>query len=200
MRKYGLSLGITFGGSVGYCVWKNRDINTWKSVSEDEIIWSWLKAEMNDPKHQFADSYKKQLENAKIDLKILDNPDFQLAEHNNIRRSIFNKVRGNYSLWKPIYKNTKWYKVKMFVNGPFNHIFGPYPPKPKEYVKLNLANSKLDGIILWGHYKEGPFIILEGNHRWYARKKWLPYICEVYVGLSPAKYPLHASSGCVECI
>lgn len=192
MRKYSSVIGVTILGATGYFGWKHRDIGVWKSVTEDEVIYSWLKAEATDPDHQFASAYKRYTDDFKA--LALDNPSFNNYEENKNRRKVFNKVRGNYSLWKPIHKYTSWYKTKMILNNPFRKIFGPY------YPESNKSNSpNLNGIILWGHSEQGPFIVLEGNHRWYARKKWLPYICVVYVGISQIKYPLHATSGCDIC-
>lgn len=164
----------------------------WVKVSENEVIWSWLNAEFKYKNHQFKkfyDSYKNQIENKGRNL-ILDNPDFNDEQQNMDRKYVFNNVRGNYYLWKPIKDKTTWYKITILIH-PFmsKRIVGPYPPKNKNTFKTNLNN-----IILWGHEKKGPFIILEGNHRWYARNKWKPYLCNIYVGLSNYEYELFSET------
>ena len=57
----------------------------------------------------------------------------------------------------------------------------------------------LNNIILWGHKKTGPFIILEGNHRWYNKNTYFPVLASVYVGLSNSKFELHSLCGCKFC-
>lgn len=161
-------------------------------VSSDEIIHAWLVAECNDPNHQFAYNYSKAIKNhGPI---ILEQADFTNSQQNNARRAVFNQVRGQYSLWDPIYEHTKWYKTRIIINNPLRTIYGPFPPN------TNISNKPLDlnNIILWGHNTNN-LIVLEGNHRWYARNPYIPYHVSVYIGLSSLKYPLHAKSGCSYC-
>lgn len=172
-------------------VYKHSEVNVWKEVREDEVVWIWLKAEVLNPNHEFAKYYKDII--GKVGDIILNNPSFTDITQNEARMTVFNKVRGEYHLWRPIHEHTKWYKTKMVMNNPFRYIHGPYPPKDT----YNCTN--LDGIILWGHKKKGPFIVLEGNHRWYGCKRWIPFISEVYVGLSEKKYTLHSTCGCKRC-
>ena len=183
---------LVLTGIAGYTVWKFRNLGTWKQVPDDEVIWSWLNIEARDPKHQFAKFYEDAIAGTPI---VLEKPNFTNSKENNDRRKVFNKVRGDFSLWKPIHESTKWYRTTMVLNNPFkpSKIHGPYPPFNRGPTSYDLNN-----IILWGHSKQGPFIILEGNHRWYSRHPWLPYTSEVYVGISPQSYFQH-SSVCNKC-
>jgi hypothetical protein len=159
-------------------------------VSEDEVIWSWLNAEATDPNHQFYESYQKCIrEVGYVELK---NPSFENESENGKRREVF-KVRGDYLLWKPIHKNTKWFKCTMLLNG--KNIHAPYPVS-----RENDRNLDLNGTILWGHSLAGPFIVLEGNHRFSQRRWWFPYVATVYVGISDVPYEVHAKCGCKKCV
>lgn len=126
---------------------------------------------------------------------VLDNPNFRDMNENKKREKVFMDVRGKYDLWAPIYKSTKWYKTKILLNDEL--VYGPFKPRDDELNKGN--NLDLNNIILWGHEKSGPFIILEGNHRWFSRKKNKSYYVNVYVGLSKQKYYIHKITNCGKC-
>jgi len=186
-------LGIIGAASIAlHQGYKYSGIGIWKEVERDEIVWAWLKAEARNSNHQFVKCYKEIM--GEVGDIELNNPSFSDTKQNEDRMTVFNRVRGEYYLWKPIHENTKWYRTKIVINNPFRHIYGPYPPKDV------YSCDNLDGIILWGHEKKGPFIVLEGNHRWYGCKRWIPFITDVYVGLSEQKYALHATCGCERCI
>ena len=169
-------------------------LNNVEKVSEDEVIHAWLNVEAIDPNHQFANSYRQAIEN--YGTPQLTNPNFHSTEENIIRRKIFNKVRGNYYLWNPIYRDTTWYKTKVILNNPFRTIVAPYH---KDCKQSEQSSPNLNNIILWGHSICGPLVVLEGNHRWNARNKWLPYISTVYIGVSNKRYHLHSDTGCKYC-
>src|SRR5205807_8184900 len=65
-----------------------------------------------------------------------------------------------YYLWAPIHTTTSWYRTRKLLT-PFSRIAGPYPPN----ILQNGSRVSLNHLILWGHTRSGPFIILEGNHR-----------------------------------
>lgn len=161
-----------------------------RPVSEDEVIWVWLYAEAKDPKHKFAYTYQSGLKNVE-----LDSPNLSNKEENERRKQLFNKVRGDYLLWRPIASSTSWYKRRILVWGPMNSIYGPYPP-PREERR---TTTDLNNIILWGHDKNDKLVVLEGNHRWYSRNLWFPYFPLVYVGISSQSYKVHATTGCQKC-
>ena len=164
-----------------------------KKVNEDEVILSWLTAEAKDPNHKYAKHYQKYIETVE-----LDKPDLENLKENLDRRLLFNRVRGDYSLWIQIYKSTTWYKKRFFILGDMKNIYSPYPP-PENERRSNRIN--LNGIILWGHghTSKDKLVILEGNHRWASRKSWIPYFPCVYIGVSKQKYDLHAGTGCNKC-
>jgi len=209
------SLAVCFGLYV-------RKNLLWKPVSENEVIYAWLKAEATDPNLEYASYYNKAIaEQGGIKL---DDPSFTDEKENADRKAVFNKVRGNFSLWKPIHETTTWYKTTIITINPFMRIFGPYPlekhirpktsgkddkdenekvdkdenEKDDSHIK-NFEYKSLNNMVLWGHSKSGPFVILHGNRRWYSRNTYIPYIVSVYVGLSDQKYELHKESGCEKC-
>jgi hypothetical protein len=190
MRTIFLSTTFIAGGVVSYKYYTRL-----RPISENEIIWSWLRDEMYAT-HQFTDCYNQAVQ--KLGPPNLLVPDFNDAEENVRRRAIFWECRGRFALWDPIYKSTTWYKKRMLILPkviyPY-YIHGPFKPTHNKNIK-----GTLNGIILWGHDQSGPFIVLEGNHRWYdLNKGYLPFIADVYVGLSPKAYPLHSTSGCDKC-
>lgn len=183
------TLGLIGGITVGTYKYTTRLI----PISEDEVIWAWLEAEVSDSNHQFALAYAEAIA-AEENPVVLDCPNFENPIENAARRNVFNSVRGNYYLWAPIHDSTKWYRTRVVIPGPqlqflrpiFPFIYGPYPPN---YPPVH-SPSDLEDIILWGNKKSGPFTVLEGNHRWYnrERKTLMP---SVYIGLSKTPYGLH---------
>lgn len=140
--------------AVGYCGWRHLDLGVLTQVSEDEIIHAWLKAEIIDPRHQFAKAYKRSLEkNGSIELggpnRIpyvnsvrlgLEKPNLLNEEQNRRRREVFYDVRGKYGLWEPIHLSTTWYKTRMILNYQKPEIYGPFPPKTPSGFGTNLNN------------------------------------------------------------
>lgn len=187
-------LGVTSVTGLSFFTYdKFKIFTTWIPISEDEVIHAWLRAEMSHPRQQFGEYYKQYSQGLNL---ALENPCFEDKEQNDNRRFVFDKVRGDYSLWRPIHKDTEWYKTYFIYPSLTTIIYGPFPPSIQY---SNNSYAKLNDIILWGHEKQGPFIIIEGNHRWYASKWFMPQIITAYVGLSPIKYPLHSTCGCKFC-
>lgn len=160
-----------------------------KQISEDEVILRWLKVEATDPSHpisrainRFLASYDRQV--------IIENADLNNAQENNDRRNLFNYIRGNYSLWKPIHEQTTWYEYNTYLFNPFRRVIGPYSNLTQRFDK----EASLDNIILWGRSTTGPLIILEGNHRWYSNNYSRFKMNKVIVGLSNQEYDLYERS------
>ena len=167
----------------------------WKPVTNHEVIWSWLRAEISHPSHQFKGGYNRYVN--QYGQPKLDNPCFTDEEENRVRGEIFQHVRGKYSIGRPLSDDTKWYKVGMFFWGACRQVRSPWPPGLDEIrVRRSLD---LNGIIMWGHKMGGPYILLEGNHRWYWRNVFFPYFAEVYVGISQSKYEICGGCGCNQC-
>ena len=194
MLKCATAIGLVSGAAIGTWKYQTRLI----PISEDEVIWVWLKAEISHSEHQFASAYANAIESQSGRL-VLACPNFDDTNENEVRRKVFDRVRGDYYLWRPIHASTRWYRSKILVPGPFlgvltpylPFIYGPYPPgleNPSKYPP-----SDLEDIILWGNSKMGPFTILEGNHRWYHHQKHT-LMPSVYIGLSDEPYELHAET------
>ena len=170
------------------------EINVFVPVHEDELIWVWLKHEARNPQHKFAKYYEREIK--RVGGIELDHPNFTDDKGENGKRwHVFTEVRGKYLLWAPIYNTTYWYKTVMFIT-PWTNFLAPYQP---DFIENNL---NIDDMILWGHTTKGPFVILEGNHRWYSwlQRFWRFKFTNVYVGLSDQPYVLHAGTGCTKCL
>ena len=187
---------LSYAALIGGTVISYKYYTRLRPVSEDEVIWSWLRSEMMYVNHQFSECYKQaEVKHGHPELLI---PDLNDKEENVRRRNIFWECRGQYSLWDPIYKESKWYRRRMLIlpglMSPY-YIHGAFKPN-----KYGTSRSDMNGIILWGHEESGPFIVLEGNHRWYdLNNDILPFIASVYIGLSDKTYPLHSTTGCDKC-
>ena len=66
-----------------------------------------------------------------------------------------------------------------------NEVLNVAPRRPQP---LRTDPSAWSAIVLWGHTRQGPFTILEGNNRMlaYASSDSVSVIPRVYVGLSPS--------------
>lgn len=155
----------------------------WEKVSVDEIVCSFIKAELD----------KFSLSNN--DIELILNPNFNDNEENQRRHDILLSRRG--PLWQKIPDDTEWWHVGP-VNLRFikrfhiidkcgwNHLFEPdsslesvvkniHRDLQKHDTIYSIANSLLskpqimnNSTIIFGHSKDGPFTILEGNNRWCA--------------------------------
>ena len=180
-------VGITGTGTGLVIGYKYNEMKKWHTVTEHEVIHAWLRAEATDSHHQFSENYRKQID--RVGGIVLNHPSFTNEKENEARRQVFDAVRGKYYLWAPIHESTTWYKTMILVNYQSQKIIGPYPPK-----EHNRSGTNLNNIILWGHNKNGPLIVLEGNHRWYAKHNYIPYFATVYIGISDQQYDLYDTS------
>lgn len=203
-------LGIIFGTaaivltviSTLTIIWKRK--TRLIPVSKHEVIWAWLCAEYLDPSHKYNRYYQSSSKD--FGTPELTSPDFNDEQQNKIREDVFNNVRGKFLLWKPIVHHTQWYSTSILCPGniverivkylPMNvpYIYGPYKPAEQPHAQ----KSDLTHMVLWGHTKQGPYIVLEGNHRFYNRIE-TTLMPKVYVGLSDQPYELHHTSGCEMC-
>lgn len=162
-------------------------------VDEDRVICQWLSSEASNPNHKFAKGYEYLFSELDGGLDLVTEPDFDNEDDNLLRNEIFWEVRGQWLLWAPIYEHTCWYKTKINLNR--LKIIAPFAKDTAEN-----SDADLNGLILWGHALNEPFILLDGNHRFHARDKSKEYIVEVFIGLSDIAYSLCADNGCEKCI
>lgn len=169
---------------------------TWRPVTQDEVIRQWLITEATNPDHQYADLYQ-QAANLVTGNRFLSASFFTDDSKTDERRQVFDLVRGDYRLWAPIRNSTTWYDVAMVIKPTETRIHGPFKPEGS----LS-PSATISGMILWGHERSGPFVILDGNHRWHSVEASYLHtvVSQVYVGLSNTKFELHSETGCKLCL
>jgi hypothetical protein len=131
--------------------------------------------------------------------QILEDPDFGDESQNEARSSLL--AFGRNGLLSQIPQSTVWYRVSSLRESHFDElrVIGRcgWDDVGDENELLNVAKRRSETLtsnpsdwvapILWGHTEEGPFTIMEGNHRLvaYASLQNRPELnIFVYVGLS----------------
>jgi hypothetical protein len=164
----------------------------WIKSSMDEVALAWLRAE----RHRFPDD---PLSTAHLDT-FLNSPDLEDAGQNRERRRLLDLIRE--PLLRGIPADTKWHRVDSLTDAEFGELrainSAPWTDLERDRNELPLVarrrnltlssdSASWDSPILWGHQKQGPFTIIEGNNRLtaYAGSGKVLNI-EVLVGLSPS--------------
>jgi hypothetical protein len=135
------------------------------------------------------------------DRRTVDAADLHDAVGNDLRFALLWQFRGGLLQWIP--QDTDWYQVSALRERHFHQLrainFSDWnnPADENELEKVAVrkplalqgAVSAMDPPILWGHDRDGPFTILEGNHRMTAlaasERQRAATALSVYVGLSP---------------
>jgi hypothetical protein len=158
----------------------------WKPVSFDEVRLAFLRAEWD----RWLPSQLRWL---------IDEADLGNATENRVRLGLLDLCRG--PLLQHVPTSTEWYVVRclethhlpeLLVIGRCgwdderdrNELAAVARRKP---LGLKKPAAAWEALILWGHSKDGPFTILEGNNRLvaYASGSGQPPLgIPVYVGLS----------------
>jgi len=130
---------------------------------------------------------------------LIEKPDLSDAEQNSKRFALLVQIRGPLLQWIPC--STEWYLVKSLEETHLHQLLviarcGWDSPSDRNEL-FSVAMRKLITLhtnpndwatpILWGHTKEGPFTILEGNNRLVAYTSTNPrpkLSIPVYIGLS----------------
>lgn len=171
-------------------------------ISPNEVIHAWLVAEALNVNHDFYDRYKHAMA-----LHNVTSMDVVTGLKVDELRRVLQHVRGKI-LWYPIENVTTWYRqykiippsIPILYNLWGNcKIVAPFPNTEARGGKRRLCFN-LNGLIMWGHSLDDTLVMVEGNHRFNSRIKWLPYLARVYVGISDDTYPLHANTGCEKCL
>lgn len=169
---------------------------TWTSVSSAEACLAFLRAEWD----------KEAERTVWYDRSLIDRPNVQNPAENAIRRLILGSWRD--LLLNRIPADTNWFRVQYLRETHLPQLFvigsddWRDPGDHNELLKVGqrrntrLALSPEDwhAPLLWGHTKDGPFTILEGNNRLvnYAGEAARPpmeIVC--FVGLSPSACVWH---------
>ncbi|MDZ7860959.1 MAG: hypothetical protein U5O15_09925 [Candidatus Krumholzibacteriota bacterium] len=165
----------------------------WTEISIHHVYHSFLKGELGERNPHKMSEYHK----------IITTPDFKDPMENHLRFRLLIEVCGRKGLLAMIPCSTKWYQVEFLNEQHISElrVIGrcEWDSKTKsdkneiekvilrEKEPLRTEPSNWDAPILWGHYKDGPFTIIEGNHRfvgWANAKERLDFSIPVFIGLS----------------
>jgi hypothetical protein len=140
----------------------------WLPISIDEVVLAWQRAE----RHWFSNDPHS---TAHLDA-FLNSPDLEDADQNRERRRLLDLIREPLLRWIPA--DTEWYRVDSLTEfGELRAIFSaPWTDLARDRNELLLVGRRRnlaltsdpaswDMPILWGHQKQGPFTIIEGNKR-----------------------------------
>jgi hypothetical protein len=166
------------------------DSKTWTPVSMHEMVLAWLQAERD----RFVTHPQ-----AGLITHLLDAPDLTIASENRDRLRLLYSIRNLLMLEIP--PDTQWYLVDSLTDAELDQLHainhhewtGPADNNElrlvakRKTLTLSSAPSTWNAPILWGHDKQGPFTIIEGNKRLtaYAGSGQTGLNIRVLVGLSP---------------
>lgn len=175
----------------------------WKPVSYRVVVLEWLRAE----RKKVPVALLMHLRTAQEDFaRLLDNPDLCSAGENRLRLRFLYGIRSMYVLEIP--PDTKWYEVRNFRHEHTKVLYAVnnrawndpedrnelYKVAARKRLAIKKQTSLWERPILWGHDRNGPFTIIEGNHRLsaYVFSGQTDLNISVLVGISPLKCHHHA--------
>jgi hypothetical protein len=179
----------------------------WTRVSMHKVILAWLRGERNSGLAvMLSQSYLQSPELSKL----LDRADLNDPDENRARLRLFYLYRSVYFLEIP--PDTEWFEVHNLTDNELEELhvvnFADWndPSDKNELAKvaarknkpLDAPPSNWEPPILWGHNWQGPFTIIEGNHRLaaYAASGLSGLSTPVFVGLSPMACVWHIFDDC----
>ncbi len=157
----------------------------WSAVLIHQVVSAFLRAE----RHEFGKIFPPWL-------PLIDHPNLGDPVENQKRLRLLYYKRGMFMIEVP--PDTRWYEVRYLNEDHLDQLYcaGRFnaPWAGKKLIDAAEFGDELYSdpkdwkpIILWGHDKAGPLVILEGNHRLlaYVRARPRPLLhIAVYVGLS----------------
>lgn len=166
---------------------------TWEPCSVHAVVLAFLQAEWDKP---LLGAFPLRMLG---DRRIIDDADIENAVQNNLRTSLLWLRRAALLQWIPT--DTQWFEVRFLRAQHFHQIRAINCPEwrsPEDSNELlKVAIRKPDTLrssvsawqppIFWGHDQDGPFTVLEGNHRMAAlagSEQRSGCALTVYVGLS----------------
>ncbi len=144
----------------------------WATVSVHTVVAAFLQSERQ--KIQDIETDPSQLNHL---CEIIDNPDLTNPAENHTRLRTLYRIRGR--LFGEIPPDTKWYEVSHLTDQELiqlhviarcgfaasednTNLLNDAARQPRH---LTTSPVNWNGVTLWGHSKNGPFTIIEGNHR-----------------------------------
>ncbi len=182
----------------------------WRRVSIHQIVLAWLRAERNTRVANWLASLPSDNKWEARLSSLLDQANINDAEENRARLRLLYLIRSPFVVEIP--PDTKWYEVRNLTDGELGQLhvvnYGDWksPGDKNELAKvaarkkleLQQAPATWEPPILWGHEKEGPFTIIEGNNRLtaYVGSGETDLDIAVFVGLSPLRCVWHIHDKC----
>ena len=174
---------------------------TWTPASFDDVAYEWVRGEQH--KLPIPRDILGRLQ-TRIE-KLLNDPDRQDPLENARRRQLMLLLRGNLLRWLP--PDTNWYRVEFLRDCHIDELLaigrcGWDSGVDENELRMVTLRWPEDGQtdprtwvppILWGHTTQGPFTILEGNHRlvFHVRHHVSELQAPVLIGLSSGLCHLH---------
>ncbi len=173
----------------------------WLPVSGQSMHLMWLRGEREKP--------EVQRELARLDPSragsLFERPDLRSPEENRLRMEILYGFRG--TILNEVPGSTTWHEVRYLRHGHLASLRVIYslewcsPTDRNELHKVAMRRSrrlltdpgKWASPILWGHARQGPFTILEGNNRLvaYVTSRREDLTVPAIIGLSPSSCTWH---------
>jgi hypothetical protein len=183
----------------------------WTPVTKDQAVHAWLCAERHS--HPTKPHVEQRLVQIGIPpalwsaglSKLLENPDFNDPGETEARRWLLDRIRDLNVAALP--GDTQWFRVDCLKHEHLDQLhvgahFGrAAPPLGNELLALARIKqfplttdpAQWDPPILFGPLREGPFAIIEGNHRLlaWANSERAEAETPVFIGLSPMRCTLN---------
>jgi hypothetical protein len=166
------------------------DSELWHPATSAEVVIAFLKAE----RHR-SSRYGLQLTSEQNGL--IDSPNLRDPIGNEKRLSLLKTSFRRAPLWDAIPETTQWFRVEYLRYSHLDQLL-VIPEKGWLNFASRIPKEMSDPErwappILWGHNKEGPFTVLEGNNRinWIAAKRYSRLELGVLIGLSADRCPWH---------
>jgi hypothetical protein len=180
----------------------------WRRISVHEMVLEWLRADRDTNVAPLLTAVPEMV-------KLLDEPN--LSDNvENLERLRVLYMSGRWIFLFEIPPDTEWYEVEHITDevlnelytvnyADWNHADGTNElAKVAEWRKLIVTSepSTWKSLILWGHSKDGPFTIIDGNHRLtaYFASGRSGLKVRAVVGLSPMGCLWQRSDGCMPLI
>jgi len=181
----------------------------WSPASIYKVVWAWLAAERDTRVAGLLSSLPAAVWSSGLST-LLDNPNLDDPEENRATLRLLYMIRNPIIVEIP--PDTAWYEVHNLTDSELAELrvinSGDWTdPTEKNEIAKVAARKRLAlrappcswvPLVLWGHDRNGPFTILEGNNRLtaYAGSGRSDLNIPVFVGLSPIACVWHILDNC----
>lgn len=181
----------------------------WTRISIHRVVLAWLRAERNTNVARQLSAVPALVWSPGL-AHLLDDPDFNSPDENRARLRLLYMIRSLFLVEIP--PDTAWYEVRNLTDDELGELravnYGDWTDPTEQnrldriaarkQLSLQVQPQNWDPPILWGHHRNGPFAILEGNNRLtaYAGSGRRDLDIPVFIGLSPMACIWHISDRC----